>query len=305
MSKTTMMVMAGVLGFAATMAAAQTPLPLLAPSFETPNPLNPAAPDQFTNNGSADARYRSNTDGLTPAVTARTGERCLELRPPSDNGFAGFTTDTRNFFAAGFPFYDPVFDWSGGDVEVRCWYMIPANSPIDGAPAAIKFDIKGAGNGNQNNATLDPWGVTGPWADRVITGHTNGQWVEYVSVWTQAQIQAEVLANVAEGYFNVPPYPNRIKITFGRFGYGTPGATGTIFWDDLSYRQIPPGPQCAWNASGCPFDQDGDGDVDSDDIVLFFGNFENGDECGDMDADGDVDSDDVVSFFGGFENGGC
>ena len=50
MSKTTLMfVAAGVLGSVAASAMGQTPLPLLSPSFETPNPLNPASPDQFTN----------------------------------------------------------------------------------------------------------------------------------------------------------------------------------------------------------------------------------------------------------------
>ncbi len=62
---------------------------------------------------------------------------------------------------------------------------------------------------------------------------------------------------------------------------------------------------CPWETFGCTADQDGDDDVDSDDIVVFFSNFENGDTCGDQDADEDVDSDDIVIFFGLFEQGGC
>ncbi len=62
---------------------------------------------------------------------------------------------------------------------------------------------------------------------------------------------------------------------------------------------------CPWQATNCTADQDGDEDVDSDDIVLFFGNFENGDSCGDQDGDEDVDSDDIVVFFSLFEQGGC
>ena len=62
---------------------------------------------------------------------------------------------------------------------------------------------------------------------------------------------------------------------------------------------------CPWQTFGCTADQDGDDDVDSDDIVVFFSNFENGETCGDQDADEDVDSDDIVIFFGLFEQGGC
>jgi len=62
---------------------------------------------------------------------------------------------------------------------------------------------------------------------------------------------------------------------------------------------------CPWQATGCTADQDGDEDVDSDDIIGFFANFENGDSCGDQDGDDDVDSDDITIFFNLFEQGGC
>jgi len=52
----------------------------------------------------------------------------------------------------------------------------------------------------------------------------------------------------------------------------------------------------------CPSDWDADGDVDSDDVVAFFGEWETGD--GDVDLDGDTDSDDIGVFFGAWE-GGC
>ncbi len=81
---------------------------------------------------------------------------------------------------------------------------------------------------------------------------------------------------------------------------GTFSLTGG-FWAGAG---VPSNP-CPWGASGCTADQDGDFDVDSDDIILFFSNFENGDSCGDQDADDDVDSDDINTFFGLFEAGGC
>lgn len=67
---------------------------------------------------------------------------------------------------------------------------------------------------------------------------------------------------------------------------------------------VPSNP-CPWGQTGCTADQDGDGDVDSDDINIFFAAFENADSCGDQDADDDVDSDDINIFFAYFEQGGC
>ncbi len=51
----------------------------------------------------------------------------------------------------------------------------------------------------------------------------------------------------------------------------------------------------------CPADRDGDADVDSDDIVIFFGTFEEG--TADFDSDGDTDSDDIIIFFTHWEAG--
>ncbi len=55
------------------------------------------------------------------------------------------------------------------------------------------------------------------------------------------------------------------------------------------------------DSGGCPADVDGDDDVDSDDIVLFFNGWDTGD--GDFDGDGDTDSDDIVGFFGAWDSG--
>ena len=57
------------------------------------------------------------------------------------------------------------------------------------------------------------------------------------------------------------------------------------------------------NQGSCIADIDADGDVDSDDVVEFFGAFESGSDIADTDNDGDVDSDDIVLFFGRFEEG--
>ena len=81
-------------------------------------------------------------------------------------------------------------------------------------------------------------------------------------------------------------------------------AGGAVWFDDVEFAQVTTG-GCPWQTSGCTADQDDDDDVDSDDIVAFFTNFENGENCGDQDGDEDVDSDDIGIFFGLFEQGGC
>jgi len=66
-----------------------------------------------------------------------------------------------------------------------------------------------------------------------------------------------------------------------------------------------PAGNCPSQTFGCTADQDGDDDVDSDDVIQFFANFDGGDSCGDQDGDDDVDSDDINVFFSLFEQGGC
>ncbi len=288
---------------------AQTPLPFLNPSFEQANPFNSANPLQFSNNSDPEARWRSNTDGLVPAVIARTGVRCIELGGRLDGGFCGFTTDLRNFFLPGFPFYDVSFDWAGGDVELTAWYMIPADEPIVGAGATIKMDVKGAGNGNQNNASWDPFEAGSPHASELIFGHTGGQWVQYRVVWPRTEINALVAANQAEFGYAMPPFPNRIKITFGRFrndNPSTPGdpISGLIFFDDINIQQLPIGPSCPWSGDGCFGDYNNDGGIDGDDVIGFFADWDAGGSCADVDGSGGVDGDDVIAFFALWDSGG-
>jgi len=100
------------------------------------------------------------------------------------------------------------------------------------------------------------------------------------------------------------------QVTGGLGGSANLGTTALVNFASIAGNQFvelcgttPPG--CPWETFGCTADQDGDEDVDSDDIVAFFTNFENGEVCGDQDGDEDVDSDDIVIFFGLFEQGGC
>jgi len=50
-------------------------------------------------------------------------------------------------------------------------------------------------------------------------------------------------------------------------------------------------------------DADLDGDTDSDDVILFFTAWDNGENAADFDLDGDTDSDDVIDFFTAWDNG--
>ncbi len=53
----------------------------------------------------------------------------------------------------------------------------------------------------------------------------------------------------------------------------------------------------------CVGDSDCDADTDSDDIVVFFAAWENGEPAGDVDNDEDTDSDDIITFFASWESG--
>jgi hypothetical protein len=57
------------------------------------------------------------------------------------------------------------------------------------------------------------------------------------------------------------------------------------------------------DAPGCVGDFDGDGGVDSDDVIAFFGAWDSGQSSADVDGSGGVDSDDVIAFFGAWDAG--
>ena len=50
-------------------------------------------------------------------------------------------------------------------------------------------------------------------------------------------------------------------------------------------------------------DMNGDGGVDSDDIIFFFDRWEVGDPTSDINQDGGVDGEDVIAFFGRWDAG--
>src|SRR6185295_411906 len=124
------------------------------PGFETLNPFSSAGePSGWHNLSNPNhARRRTVGHGLTPALlpvgsppgslTPNSGNAVIELSTDGGAGFIGFTTDTTNFSQANFPYYDPVFDYSGGDVIITARYMVPTNAPVTGDVGAIKINIK-------------------------------------------------------------------------------------------------------------------------------------------------------------------
>lgn len=284
-------------------AVAQTPCPLpdncvTNPSFETLDPRSLAGDPLGWHNLSNpnESKRRVFGDALSPAAPmGKTGVATVMLATPGSSEFRGMTSDWRNCALPNCPFYDPPFNWDGGDVVVTAWYYIPSDNPITGDLSFLKLNVK---RGNQDYAAYDPPGEGTP--DQLIQGHTGDQWLPYTIRWPIADIKAEVQFNADEGYFNLPPYPDHLKITLSRFGFGNAPSSGVIFWDDINFIQEAPPSEC-----GCAADYNQDGGVTGDDVGAFFGDFEQSGACADVNQDGGVDGADVEAFFLLFEAGSC
>jgi hypothetical protein len=293
------------LALVAASASAQTPCPPANPGNCVTNPSFEVV-DVFSSNRDPDgwhnlsnpvqSKRREIGDGMSPPAVAHTGTASIMLLTPGASEFRGMTTDWVNFDSPGFPYYDPIFDWDGGDVVVSGYYYIPTSSPIVGDMSFIKLNVK---RGNQDYATFDG-AAEGPDSLR-IQGDTNNEWRYYELRWTMADIQEEVRFNESEGYFVLPPYPDHLKITISRFGFGNVPSSGTIFWDDISFHQETPGDQC----SPCAADYNQDGGVDGSDVEAFYMDWEAAGACADVNQDGGVDGGDVEAFFTLWEAGGC
>ncbi len=202
------------------------------------------------------ARQRVIGDGLLPEFTPignpglhpHSGIGVIEVGTRGNGGFEGMTTDSLNFCycdqtcstacLSPYPFFDPIFDYNGGDVVVSGWYMIPAGAGLVTDHGVVRIDVK---VNNQDVATKE-------FVD--IVGDTNGLWQPFTLTFSRADIQQQYECNrgiLPECGCNcVPssPLPNHTKITLGRFvGDGTP-TSGTIYYDDVTYTQLPVGPTC-------------------------------------------------------------
>ncbi len=306
-------------------ALAQTPLPLSNPSFEDENLFDGRTPHQPLGwhdiSNPIRAKRRAVGDGLSPqvfpvgtpnALTPRTGNAMIQLSGSAGGGFAGFTTDTINFSLPTFPFYDPFYDHNLGDVVVSGYYMIPASDPIVGDSAYFKLNVKYL---NQDVATLDGFCTDSPTCGS-IQGHTDGQWRQFTVTFRKDEIVRQLECNQGIrpncGCVCVPTsaVPNHVKITIGRFiGDGTP-ASGTVYFDDMSFEQLPLTPTCIADVDDGTGTGTPDGGVTIDDLLYYLQIFEAGTANADVDdgsgtgtPDGGVTIDDLLYYLFRFEAG--
>lgn len=61
---------------------------------------------------------------------------------------------------------------------------------------------------------------------------------------------------------------------------------------------------CAWQADGCFADYNNDGGIDGDDVIVFFGDWDQNQICADCDGSEGVDGDDVILFFSAWDGAG-
>lgn len=276
----------GILAALCGQAMAQTPLPITNGSFED---------DDFIFGGVlgynvlSPAEVRSLGDGGFPAPVARTGSRSMHLPPPNVGQYLGVTTDTINIYIPTRPFYDPSWNWYGGNLRLSVWYLTPENQAVTGGYGNLKLNVK---QFNQDYATFEQF---------ILFGDTNGQWQKAEIVWNKKDIKQTVwdLATTGCGTgcfvpngtppYGLPPYPARAKVTIGRFGGENAGGVGIgqMFIDDIEISQDP----------SCPADFNGDALVDDSDFVDFAASYnELVDFRCDLDGDSLTDDTDFVLF---------
>lgn len=146
--------------------------------------------------------------------------------PPSDDGSGSPTAHGP----------DPVNVQPGDPIQIKGWYLIPSTSPIIGTKCGIKVVFKSdfetyAGQFGSFFAkevlSIDgdvPGGV-----------HTNDQWVQYTLTMDQSEFPDP------QGCYT-PPIGGTgyLSIVLVMFDAADDGASGTIYWDDITVEQANP-----------------------------------------------------------------
>ncbi len=216
--------------------------------FEVPNPANPSLPDGWG---------AFNTATYQAAGPAHTGLASVEL--PSGAEFVGFTTNVFN--PSTLQLYDPKIFFRGGAVTARGWYMIPASQPLTGANAGLKFEFR----------RVPPnFSIYQAFEMLTINGTTGGQWVQFTLKFNCLQFETH------------PEPPASVSVLPMRFGGA--GATGTVFWDDLTVVQ-------------CRADYNCDDALTIADFGAFQTGFVSGEPKADMTGDGNL----TIADFGAFQ----
>lgn len=306
------------------------------PGFEQVNIFNPnLTPMGWDTVGNPSfSRRREVGDGRSPtlfpvgtpnALTPASGIGCIELTTSGFGGFGGFTTDTVNNSLPTFPYFDPIYNYNGGDITITIKYMIPANSPLVGDYGFPKINVK---QGNQDVATFENFTDTAAVGIRPrivergmpagITGTTNGQWQTFTLHIPKALINRQYECNAGIrpscGCVCVPigPQfsPNHVKITPGRFtGDGSP-TSGTIYFDDVTYTEGPAYPLCVADLDDGSGGGHPDGGVGIEDLLYYLLLYDAGDIWADVDdgngngvLDGGVGIEDLLLYLTRYDQG--
>ena len=168
--------------------------------------------------------------------------------PPSDNG-SGTPTPHGP---------DPVNVQPGDPITISGWYMIPAEAPIIGTKCGLKVSFKSdfltyAGQFG-SFYTKEVLGIDGDVPGGVTT---NGEWVQFTLTVDQTEFPDP------QGCYT-PPIGGTgyMSIVVVMFDAANDGASGTIYWDDISVTQEPA-------VTTCPGDFDGTGGVTVSDLFAF------------------------------------
>jgi hypothetical protein len=190
------------------------------------------------------ARRRWNTDTATPPFIIRTGIASMDVAEDPAFPFSGFDCDT---FNSGTFLYDmPIYDYACGPATFSLWYAVPATHPFVYKRLGLKWEIK-----------RDQFSVYDYFEDLSFgpesnggTGHTNGQWEQFVSTITQADFEYQFnffndllpFDGIGEPWpdSNVIVMTNLVAVVYGPAP--VPPETGHVFWDDAFYLQDLDGP---------------------------------------------------------------
>lgn len=200
------------------------------------------------------ATVREDGDGMGD-VLIRSGERSLELRSGAD--FVGATTNTFN--PDTLEFFDPPYVWRGGPARISGWYAIPADQPLVDASSGLKLEFRRANSS-----------IYLAFEDLSITGHTDGEWVEF-----------SFIVGCDEMTDEFPPFAESVSVLPIRFGSST--STGTIFWDDIDFTQ-------------CLADMNCDDVINTQDFIAFLNLWTAQDDKADFDGNGTVNTQDFLAF---------
>ena len=186
------------------------------------------------------ARRRWATEpATTPERLIRTGDASMDVPHDPNFEFAGFDCD--NFNSSTFIYDMPIYHYGCGPATFSIWYAIPAETPFVYKRVGLKWEIK-----------RDQFSVYDIFEDLTFgpesnggTGHTNGEWQQFVSTVTQADFEYQFnffndtmpFDGIGEPWAdsNAIVMANLVAVVFGR--NPVPPESGHVFFDDAFFLQ--------------------------------------------------------------------